>query len=220
MAFSQSHTTTFSLQRERGRGHSPLPNVHIFNTATQDRLTYSAEGASGADALRDAETAYETELLRVIASQDGGYWFSDERRWSSNTDWAPIRSIFMALYRVTANLRIWIKLYGLTGGLAVAFFGKSDVWKKQVQVLGSFRPPPALEFKKIIEKESSTVGISVRLWTLASELRRITCHVGRHHHSSGIHRTQSAKFDSNSLGIARFLHIQSFICSFGCVLCR
>ncbi|KAF2191634.1 hypothetical protein K469DRAFT_556012, partial [Zopfia rhizophila CBS 207.26] len=113
------------------------------------------------------------EVNQLFKSADGRYWLvqKDGRRWFFNSrDLIGILvltdSILVAVYRATDDLRAWIRLYGLTGGLAVAIFGNKSVWILQAELLSSLSNPDNsggpldLEFKKITLEESSRIGIT------------------------------------------------------------
>jgi len=194
---ASSHSYNTGLHRHRNHGLAPSPNITIYNTTPAHDTSHE---------IRDAELA-ETEMLRVIESQEWRYWTSIERHRVPSTNWIVIHQIIVAISKATDDLRAWIRLYGLAGGAAVMIFGKKSVWEVETKVLGDPGAAPALEFKKIIEDESGRIGISVCSLHLKISYQLVTRDIGCDYHSSGFHWTQSAEYGSNSLDCPCCVHI-------------
>ena len=111
--------------------------------------------------MQNIEKAYENVLRSAIGSKHQSYWTYNKQFEFKHTSWTITHSLYLSMYKTVDDFRAWIKLYGTTGGAAVATFGKKSVWEGQVKVLSDPNPPLAWEYKKLIEAESGRIGISV-----------------------------------------------------------
>lgn len=168
-----------SPQYNSGHRDTSAPNVKIHEANADDNRHYT---------IGDAELA-ESEMSRVFESQEARYWTSTERHRALNTNWIIVHSIIIAMYKITDDLRAWIRLYGPAGAAAVATFGKKSVWEAKVKVLADPKPPPALKFKKVIEDESGRIGISVCSLIFIASFLQVIRNIGRDCCSSSFHRT-------------------------------
>lgn len=56
----------------------------------------------------------------------------------------------------------FVQNYGLSG-CAICVFGSREVWRIQVQILGSTRDSDAMDFKKSAQDESNIIAVAVSL---------------------------------------------------------
>jgi hypothetical protein len=128
-----------------------------------------------------------------------------------------------ALLAVLGPLRTLISVvffaenYGVSG-LLMCIFGSREIWRIQVQILGSSRDSDAMDFKRSAQDDSNIVAVAVSAYTRDPQDPRTETSIEYNSRPGSDHSTLVRQSKPDTLDCKGIFHLQSRIIHHGCIL--
>jgi hypothetical protein len=119
--------------------------------------------------------------------------------------------------RILASVVFFAENYGFPG-LLICIFGSREIWRIQVQILGSSRDSDTMDFKRSAQDDSNIIAVAVSAHTRDPQDRRTETSIEYNSRPGSDHSTLVRQSKPHTLDCKGIFHLQSCIIYHGCIL--